>query len=496
MIEEGLYYTNTHYEHAVTLTAAGHATLSTGAHPAQHGIISNDWYDPDVQEWVYNTQDLDYTVIGKEPDPKVGTSPKNLLSSTIGDEIVLANNGKSRAFGVSIKDRGAILMAGFQGKAFFFDKAVGEFVTTTYYYDANPEWLTEWNDRNLPDTFRDDSWELMYPQETYTYGDSDDRPFEIPYKHLDNQFPHELAAESDADFYDGLTKTPFGDEITLDFLKTLVVAEAVGAGDYTDYLSVSFSSTDYIGHVWGPASLEYEDNLLRLDRTLADLFTFIHQEVGLQNTLIVLSSDHGVPEAPEHMHALGMDVHRHDSSEAFITQINRALYDRFEIGVDLVDTFVTPYLFLDLDQITMEGLSLSEVEFAVRDIVLNIPGFAYAIPHSQLQLGDFPDDPIYRRVKNSFHPRRSGHVYLIPDQYWYLYHDPVPALVTGMHGTPWAYDRFVPMIFAGHGVDQPRHIHRPSAPVDIAATLAALLKVKPPSGCVGTPLPEMLGDTP
>ena len=302
LMDSGTSFSNAHYKHATTFTAVGHAALFTGGNAAQHGLAGNDWYDQESGERVYCVEDPDNPLIGKKPSAKTkhkGTSPRNLTSSTTGDELVLASGGASRVFSVSIKDRGAILPGGQLGKAFWYSSSSGKFVSSTYYYDAYPAWAAAWNKADHAGKYQTGTWNLKEAKSKYVYGDADDRPSEKGYKHLKATFPHKLGNKKKKSFYKALRFTPMGDMVTLDFVKELMKQEKVGQGGATDMLAVSFSATDYLGHAYGPNSLEYEDNMLRMDSLLADFFAYIDKTVGLSKTLIVLSSDHGVDAVPE-----------------------------------------------------------------------------------------------------------------------------------------------------------------------------------------------------
>ncbi len=298
LLEQGVHYANAHYRHANTETAVGHATLVTGADPSAHGIVSNDWINAATGSFVYNTEDDRHHILGQEPKAHKGVSPRNLLASTIGDELVISNAGRSRVFSVSGKDRGAILPGGHAGKAFWYSKSTGHFVTSSYYYDAYPSWVEAWNAAAPVEAYRGKSWELLHEQSSYLAAELDDRPFEAEVLSLGRTFPHPYGDDKYLTLKVGLT--PPVDELTLAFAKTLIRAEHLGQGDAPDFLAVSFSATDYVGHLFGPSSLESEDTILRLDRTLSELFQAIDQAVGLVNALIVLCADHGGPEAPEH----------------------------------------------------------------------------------------------------------------------------------------------------------------------------------------------------
>jgi predicted AlkP superfamily pyrophosphatase or phosphodiesterase len=497
LMEKGTWYIDARYRHANTETAVGHATLATGADPSRHGIVANDWIDQKTGAFVYNTEDERHHIIGREPKAHEGVSPRNLAASTFGDELVVHSGGRSRVFSVSVKDRGAILPGGHAGKAFWFSKSSGEFVTSTYYYDDYPQWVKQWNAAKPADAFKGKSWELLNDRATYVHGRMDDRPYEADLKPLGRIFPHPLGGDTKY-FYLLLTLTPVGDMLTLDFAKALVENEKLGQNDtgVPDYLQISFSSTDYIGHLFGPSSLETEDNILRLDRTLAELFQFIDEKVGLDKTLIVLSADHGAPEAPEYMAAQGLSTGRF-AFDWFKTEgpLTEALQKKFGRD-DLIAGHSHPYLYLNLEAIASAGLDLAEVERFVADELMKIPGIAYAMTRGDLLAGRITESPVQNQIRRSFHLTRSGNIHMVPEQYWFL-HSTEEAekmgigSIAAIHGSPWAYDTYVPIFFAGSGV-QARIIGRRVAPTDIASTLAAYIGIKPPSGSVGSVLTEVL----
>jgi len=493
LIEDGTYYTNAHYRHANTETAVGHATLFTGADPSRHGLVGNNWIDPSTGESVYNTEDDRYHLIGKDPKPHEGVSPHNLLSTTIGDELVISNAGRSRVFSVSVKDRGAIIPGGHAGKAFWYSKNSGKFVTSTYYYDEYPEWVTNWNDAKPADRYRGKTWELLHDRSTYLAKNIDDRPYEADFQPLGRTFPHQYG--DNKYLYLILSLSPAGDELTLDFTKTLIENENVGQGDAIDFLAVSFSSTDYIGHLFGPSSLESEDNILRLDRILAELFEYVDKTVGLENTLIVLSADHGAPEAPEYMTAIGMEAGRFDFTY-FREEgpLNNVLMERFGRD-DLIATHSHPYLYLNMTAITEAKLDIEEVERFIADEVMKIPGIAYAQTRSDLLAGRISNAPLQVQIRRNFHPVRSGNIHMIQEHFWFLHStDEAQKMglegIAAIHGSPWVYDTYVPIFFAGNGIPA-QTITRRVSPTDIAPTIAKYLNIKFPSGSIGNPLEEV-----
>jgi predicted AlkP superfamily pyrophosphatase or phosphodiesterase len=503
LLDKGAWYSNAQYQHANTETIVGHSTLATGAFPSTHGMVANVWLDRGSGELVYNIEDSRYSILTEEasPDGKTqsdpnrkmvrtdGRSPASILVSTFGDELFVSNGGRSKIFGVSVKDRGAVPMAGHAGKAFWFSKKTGEFVTSSYYYERYPAWVIEWNRRRPADRYRGASWELLNERSTYIFGEADDRAYEGNSAGFGRTFPHPYGKDPKT-YFTRLTQSPAGDELTVDFAKTLIEKEQLGQDAIADYLSVSFSSTDYVGHLFGPSSLEQEDNILRLDRTLADLFDYVDAKVGLEKTLIVLSADHGAPEAPEYMASLGMETGRLTPKRVDEEPIIQALKRRFGIGMALIKRYRHPYVYLDRKAIKEQGLDLAEIERALAVELTKIGGMAIAVPSSGLFKGDLPDTNLIRQIRRNFHPRRSGDIYLVQEPYWFLFsRDSV--YLAAVHGSPWRYDTFVPIIFAGADIAAQR-IARPVHPVDIAPTLSNYLGIKPPAGSVGNPLYEVL----
>jgi len=506
LMEQGVYYTNAHYQHANTETIVGHASLATGSVPAGHGMVGNVWFDRAQDRMVYNIEDARYQLLtagadvddNTEIDPtqkaaKVdGRSPATILSSTFSDELAIHFSGQSKIFAVSVKDRGAVSLAGHAGKAFWFSKASGEFVTSTYYYQQYPEWVTAWNERKPALAYAGKSWELLHKPETYQFGMADDKPYETDFPGFGRTFPHAYGEAGDKYLTTRLTLSPAGDELTLDFAKVLLNNERLGQDEVPDYLAVSFSSTDYVGHIFGASSLETEDNLARLDRTLAELFAFIDNEVGLNNTLIVLSADHGQPEVPGHLHELGISkAHYFDTETLDKKPAITALKKQFGIGGELIQAYFQPYVYLNREVIQKKGLDQAMVEKVVAEELAKFEGVATAVSSTALNSASLPDTLLNRTILRNHHEKRSGDIYLVFEPNVFI-NDFDSLVVASTHGSPWRYDTYVPVIFAGAGLHAQRS-SRAITPYDIAPTLSAYLGIKPPSAAVGNPLSEVLG---
>ena len=504
LLNQGVVYADAHHAHANTETIVGHVTLATGAHPAAHGLIGNVWLDRASGELTYNIEDPLYPLLsagagvdkGAEIDPtqKVaktdGRSPRTIRVSTFGDELAIHTAGRAKIFGVSIKDRGAVSMAGHAGKAFWFSKASGEFVTSRYYYDRYPDWVSAFNAKKTAQRYGNQRWELLRERSAYLFGEKDDQPWETAFANFGRVFPHPYGPADGKYFTTLLTLSPAGDELTLDFAKALIENEAVGADEVTDYLSISFSSTDYVGHLFGPSSLEAEDNLLRLDRTLADLFAFVDKRVGLSNTLIVFSADHGGPEVPNQLKQYGVDANYVDPESWDKATGIANLKRRFGLGKELIQKFFHPYVYLNRDAIQERGLDQAEVELAVAEEMMKFEGVAYAVSSTALMQGRVPDTAMIRSILNNHNSRRSGDVFVVFEAHWFL-NDFDGLKVAATHGSPWRYDTYVPVIFAGAGV-KPQQVYREIKTVDVAPTLAAFIGTKLPSGAAGEILPEVV----
>jgi predicted AlkP superfamily pyrophosphatase or phosphodiesterase len=498
LLKNGTVYTNAHYQHANTETIVGHATLATGAFPSQHGMTGNVWFDRETGELSYNIEDAEHPLIptredeikGEQVDPsqKVsrtqGRSPASILAATFSDVLSAYYGGRSKIFGVSAKDRGAVSMAGHVGKAFWYSTNNGDFITSTYYYEDYPEWVSKWNEQRKADEYAGKSWELLNESSRYLLAAQDDREYEVDLRGYGRVFPHQYGDTSNPLFYTLLVVSPAGDKLTLDFSKELITNEKLGQDKIPDYMGISFSGVDAVNHFFGPSSLENEDIVVQLDRTLADLFKFIDKNVGLKNTLIVLSADHGMAEMPEYMTELGFEAGRLYPDDV-VRIANETGQEKF--GIDGISRFFfRPYMYLDDSKISAANLERDEVLKTIAASLTDTKGIALAVPRSGLS--PLEETPILAQIQRNFHPSRSGDIYVVQDPYWFMF-DKGP--IAAMHGSPWRYDTYVPIIFTGPSIRQQK-VHRLVHPVDVAPTLSALLGITPPSSSQGSPLEEVL----
>jgi len=428
-------------------------------------------------------------VAGEQVDPTQklsrtkGRSPEAIMAATFSDGLAVYHAGRSKIFGISGKDRSAVAMAGHVGKAFWYSTDTGDMVTSKYYYDGYPEWVTDWNALRKAEKYAGTSWQLLNEKSTYLLAGQDDRPYEADLKGYGRVFPHPFGGINDKLFPTRLLVSPAGDQLLLDFAKSLISAEQLGQDDVPDYLSVSFSAVDAVNHFFGPSSLENEDVVLQLDRTLAELFRYIDKTVGLKNTLIVLSADHGMADMPEYMTEQGYKVGR-IKQEDIIQAANDA--GRNQFGIDeVVRFFFRPSLYLDEQKIAKTKYEQVEVERAIATAISEIDGIALAVPsggYSTIQ-----DVPAVSQVKRNFHPSRSGDIYIAQQPYWFMFESGPIAV---MHGSPWSYDTHVPIIFAGAGI-KAQKVQRLVHPVDVSPTIAALLGMTPPANANGSVLIEL-----
>lgn len=481
LLSHGLDFHNTHHPHANTVTCVGHATIATGSYPALHGIVHNHWYDRKTSLSPYCVSDPQSPILPTSRSKKqlTGRSPKYLAASTLSDELVLAQAG--RAFAVSLKDRAAITLAGHAGKAFWFDKLNGGFVTSRHYYSTYPQWVKDWNNHYQP---KDLTWSLNRPAKDYHFTNAP--RFTNRFPGFGKTFPHSLGLPNSKQYYKYLSMSPFADELTADFAIDLLAQERLGKNkNKTDYLAISFSAVDGIGHQFGPNSLESEDNLLHLDRTLAKLLEAIDQQIGLANSLIILTADHGITDSPSYLANHQMAKPPSLEFSKIRTIIQDRLATRFNLPAQTLEAFIPPYIYLNHQLIAEHRLPLSLVKGDLAEILEKQSSIykVYRMPATKASL-----DWIGSKVSKMAYPGRSGDLYLVP-----LAHEAIDSNTRQRvsHGTPWSYDSYVPLLFVNPKFKAMR-IFRPVNTTDIAATLAALLMIKPPSATVGQPLEEVL----
>jgi predicted AlkP superfamily pyrophosphatase or phosphodiesterase len=486
LIGAGVHYRQAHFRHGITATAPGHTTIVTGAHPSIHGLVGNNWVDPETGESVYCVQDERHRLLGEATHARDGVSPALVEAETIGDVLAEVTGGESRVFGVSLKDRGAILLAGRAGKAFWYSRRTGRFVTSDYYYRDPPPWLEAFNGGDPAGAYRQMAWTLSRDAGDYRFIDRDDQPWERDYRGLGRVFPHELARTGD--FYSALRFTPFADQLTLAAVAALMEAESVGQRSSPDLLAVSLSATDYVGHVFGPDSLEAEDNMFRLDRLIAELLALADRQTGPGQTLVILTSDHGIPSAPEYLVQQGEPVARIDTP-GMIARLNQQLRQEMALEFDPISRFYNPALFLDLPRLVSEGIDTEWLERRVAVLAAAEPGIESAFAAGDLRGGSGEGSPLRELARASIRADRAGQVYLVQAPGWHLHAQ--PQVHAAMHGSPHPYDTHVPIVVMGPGIE-PQSVTRPVGVESLAASIAAYLDLPAPALASGELLPELI----
>jgi arylsulfatase A-like enzyme len=466
LLDHGSNFTDCNYDYANTRTAPGHATLFTGAYSNGHGIVANEWWDPKKKKMVTSVEDDDTKLIGIAGD-NTGASPHNLLADTLGDELKLATQGQSRVFGVSLKDRAAILPGGFAADAaYWIDAKSGAWITSTYYRPNLPKWAEDFNSSNRAAKYWDRDWKN-------------------PNGEVMRSTAHRKGKDgSDAGFYEVIGSTPFANEYELEFAKELVVYEKLGAGPATDFISVSLSPNDILGHQVGPDSPEMAAMALALDRELADFFTFLGHQVGLANTWIALSADHGVSALPDAARKLRIPAANLDAKK-IEAQINSALTAEFsprrEANYIKLDY---PLAWLNDDAFVSAHIKEHDAETAVGEAMKHV-GLRDYFTKSQLAEGEVPGTELGKKFLHSYSPEGG----------WYVMGIPQPYTVGGIKGTDHAstytYDTHVPLAFYGLPF-RPGTYRTHAEPVDLAVTLASLLGINAPTHAIGRVLTEAL----
>lgn len=465
LLEGGAVFSNANLRHASTETGPGHAVILTGRHGSHSGIIANSWYDSFLKKEInVVSDDLQKTVGGEGR----AASPVNLIGYTIGD-VLKQNSPQSKVIGISLKDRSAILMAGHHADAaFWYSLADGKFISSTYYMDRLPEWLQKWNQNHYPERYAGKKWERLIddPKLYDRYAGPDKVEGESDRK--DIVFPH-LIPSDPAALHKSFSVFPYADDMTLSATLEAIKAYNLGGGPAIDLLAIGFSATDVIGHTYGPDSHEILDQLLRLDQTLGTLFQELDSRIGLANVLVVLTADHGVMPLVENLQAKGIDAKRVPPA-VLEDAVKKALLARYPGVNDLIAGYTAPHFYLNLESIENHKLKREEVESTITQ-ALKGTGLAEAVyRHSDFTKDPPQGDPNFQLFRNSFFAPRSPHI--IVSLRKYIYMDYYPG-GTG-HGTPYEYDRHIPIIFMGSGIKAGTYSQECSS-VDIAPTLAALL---------------------
>ena len=486
LLDEGFSLENAHYNLIPTFTAVGHASIFTGTTPAEHGIISNDWYDKFEKKEIYCVDDSQYQTIGNESRDGE-KSPYRMLTTTIADQLHLAQNMKGKTIGIAIKDRAAILPAGHtaNGAYWFSGGKYGQWISSSFYLDALPNWVNEFNNSKKVDSYLSSPWETLYDLNTYTQSIADNNDFESLNKGEQTPtFPHDVPRlKTENGNYSMIKAIPAGNTMTVDFAKATIIGEQLGKSEFTDFLTISFSSTDYIGHQYGPASVEIEDTYLRLDKDLANLFQTLDTEVGKGNYSLFLTADHAAVHVPAYLQSLKIPAHyfQQKKFKTFLSTLTKKYFHSDQ----LIENISNYQIFLNQDEIESLGLNKNTVAQKLADEAINFDGIYKAVTARSLQTTHFSEG-ILSSLQNGYNQKFSGDVLLIP----------YPATLsrgrTGTsHGSGYSYDTHVPIIFYGNGFKKGTSTKR-SKIVDIAPTIANVLQIEAPNSTSGEVVSEAL----
>jgi predicted AlkP superfamily pyrophosphatase or phosphodiesterase len=487
---KGAAYTDCNHRHAFTVTGPGHAVQLTGTYPSRHGIVGNNWFDRTTGKDVYCCDDPSVELLGL-PGAK-GISPRNLLVETVGDVMKLATGSRSKVFGVAIKDRASVLMAGKNADAAFWLEN-NLWTTSTYYRRDVPGYLRALNEPQCVEKFRGQSWELLLPKDKYHNTGPDKNAWENPPKGFTSEFPHQLPEAgkmTSLELGELVLFSPFGNEITLEAARAIIEGEQLGKDDFTDLLCINFSSNDYVGHAFGPHSLECEDITYRTDRQLGEFMRWLNKKIGSGKWTLLLTADHGVAPIVEYAQQFRLPAKRSPLGKADEVKAKLEKHLREQLGAALADKplvqKVEDYqVYLQADHFAFaRPEAFATAQRVVRDWLLQQPYVAGAFTRDELAHGG--SGPLFEQVQRTFLAQRSGDVLFVTAPYT------VPGAKGTTHGSPWHYDTHVPLLAIGCGIKNGQFT-RPVSPPCVASTVAELAGVDYPSANSERPLAEALG---
>ena len=485
LLNNGFSCDNTMLPYLPSVTASGHACIYTGTVPAINGITGNNWFDNNLQKMVYCTEDDNDSIktVGSKTKDAGRMSPQNVLSTTITDELRLASNFHSKVIGLSIKDRGAIIPAGHAANgAYWYDGKTGKFITSTYYRNTLPAWVEHFNDRKIPDSLYNLNWNIKLPDSIYRkYCDNDENVYETKLGGR-TSFPYATSQFAGKD-YSKISGTPYGNTMLNELAKLSIDAEQLGKNDYTDFLCVSFSSTDYVGHAFGPDSWELMDTYIRLDETLANLINYLDKKVGVNQYSLFLTAYHAGAHIPEYLQKHHISAGRMDDDN-IKKDLNAYLLKEYKQN-NLISTVNEFEIHLNHPLIDSLKLDIVAIKATIirylltKDYVLNV------VDKQETAMASIPSR-IKEMVINSYNPARSGDLQIINKN------GVIDAGETGMtHGVWNTYDTHIPLLFYGWGINT-GHLVRETSMTDIATTIASLLHIQMPSGSIGKVIDEAL----
>ncbi len=490
LMNEGFMLKNAHYNYVPTETGPGHASIYTGTTPSTHGIVGNDWYDRTTKKNVNCVSDENQKAVGAESGGSV--SPWRMLSTTITDELKLATQHRAKVVGVSIKDRGAALPAGHMPDgAYWYDGRTGAMITSTYYKEKLPNWVSKFNSQKLPDQYLNQEWKTLLPINQYVESAPDDSPYEGKWKGKDKPtFPYDLKElRKQMGQYSILAMTPWGNTFVAEFAKAALLNENLGKDEVTDFLAISFSSPDAVGHAMGPDAVEVEDVYLRLDKTLEDLFAFLDKEVGKGEYTVFLTADHGVSHVPQYLKDLRIPAGYF--RPAYLKAGLSEHLQKYFPNKLVIEEVTSDQIYINQDAFEGDpkasGIDLFVATDLISKYLLSSEGIAQVFSLPSLRQVSPDERGIRGNVVRGFNSKRCGDIAFVLEPGWLAW-----GGVTGStHGSTYTYDTHIPILFYGKGIKKGSS-SRFHTITDLAPTLSVLLKIKFPSGSSGQPIVEIL----
>jgi predicted AlkP superfamily pyrophosphatase or phosphodiesterase len=483
LMNEGYTFHNMHYNYMPTYTAPGHASIYTGTTPSVHGIVSNEWFSRSLGKQMYCTDDFSVSVLGNGTKDEGEMSPKNLQATTITDELRLSTNFKGKVVGVSIKDRGAILPAGhFANWAFWYSKS-GDFISSTFYGNQLPNWVSEFNSQKNYLKYLNQNWDLLKPIATYNESLADDNPYEGKLYGVEKPvFPYDIKSMFEKNDAGVLRTLPFGNDFINDFAKLAIEKEQLGKDNITDFLAVSFSSTDYVGHILGPRSIELQDTYLRLDLTIADFLNYLDKTIGKGNYLVFLTADHAGAENAQYLKDNKYDVTNIETKEV------RALLKKFATdtyGEDIILNYSSSNIYFDKNKLKSKNLDLAAVKQTFKDFLMTQPMIKRVYSEEEI-LANTGNDYYLSCIAKGYDVTQNGDLVLLGKPGYIEY-----GKTGTTHGTVYSYDTHVPLLFYGWKIKH-GETHDKKVITQIAPTLAQKLQITMPNGTEGAVLLEIL----
>lgn len=488
LLDNGFSLKNGHYNYIPTKTAPGHASIYSGTTPALHGIIGNNWYDRTTKKEVYCVTDLNEKTVGSATS-RGQVSPRRLITSTIGDELRLSNQMQSKVISISGKDRGAVLSGGHTASAaYWYDIETGDFISSSYYIDQLPPWAVDYNKKKEAQRYLKTTWSTKLPIKSYAASRIDNYTGEGKLLNEETPtFPHDLSklTVDKVKKSEVIKYTPFLNTMTTDFAIEALKNEKIGTGQYTDFLTISYSATDYIGHKFGPNSIELEDTYLRLDDEISRLLKSLDETVGEGNYTIFLTADHAVLDMPAYLIEKKIPGGNFNS-RTLTSNLNKFLSNTYGEG-KYVEHCMNLQLYFSWKEVNGKKINTQEFFQKCYQFIMTQPGIMQAYSANSMLNGVFGETGIKGNLIRGFNHRRSGEIMLVLEPNWFdnLWGDAAD------HGSGYTYDTHVPVIFYGWGIKQgSSSLYHPIT--DIAPTISTLLQIKFPNGTTGNPISEIL----